>query len=119
MAELKNILYLVAGLILGIGIYWWPLGQFMNECKAIWHLLRNQYSRGKQLNISAGTDLYQVGVASQPLYIAHDKLMEVWHDEGVAWIHSSNGWIRAHVFHVYDLNISNAPVYRACHLYIK
>ena len=111
----------VLGLIVGIGIYYWPLGQFSNEWKALWNLVRYKYPRGTAVIVINGTDLKRVGVATYPNYLDQDKEMKVWHDEGVDWFHTVNGWQRVRVVQVFFDNdsVQPPPVYRICYLDIK
>lgn len=118
--ELKDVVSLVVGtiigLIAGIAVYWLPLGQFWNEWRAIWNLRKN-YKRGDQLTIKAGTDLKPVSSGQAVKSVSVSTRVEVWHDEGVNWHHTANGWKRARIIHVYEANLQGIqPVYKVCHL---
>lgn len=111
---------IILGLVAGIGIYWWPLCQFTNEWKAIFDLICNRYPRGFKLKIKEGTDLVRVGFATYPNLLIQDKEMALWHDEGVGWFHTFDGWKRVRVIQVYDPTENGVPpIYRVCHLNIK
>lgn len=123
--ELKDWILFIAGIVLGfffsIALYWWPLGQFINECKALWNLSRNKFKKGDEIVIKAGTDLKSFDGLSKILFVPSDSKMMIWNDEGVNWFHhSSKGWVRARVLHVCKLNTGSIePVYKACHFDIK
>jgi hypothetical protein len=126
MVTLKDCFYLilgvVIGLIAGIAIYWAPLRQFGNEWKAIWNLVRKRYVRGDSVRIKSGTDLklYESNASNQVTTIIRETTMTIWHDEGVDWLHTSNGWMRVRVLQVYDPTVNGTPpVCRICHLDIS
>lgn len=119
--EIKDLLFLIVGMILGllfgIAIYWFPLRQFKNELVALWNLSRIRYKQGDKIKVKAGVDL-------KPLN-PNDKLattgsniqqMLIWNDEGISWHHTGNGWIRARVIHVARQTEELSPVYKICHL---
>jgi hypothetical protein len=89
------ILGIIVGLIFGVGIYWWPLGQFVNEWKALWNLARHRYKRGDTVTIKIGTDLIRAGVTTYPNLLAQDAEMTIWHDEGVDWFFTSSSCLPA------------------------
>ncbi|MCB9061386.1 MAG: hypothetical protein H6622_07695 [Halobacteriovoraceae bacterium] len=119
--ELKDVLLLVVGLalglLLGIAIYWLPLGQFKNELRALWNLTRKRFRQGDKVRIKSGVDLKPI---DSRLDIAttggNVQDMLVWNDEGISWHHTPNGWIRARVIHVAKESEEISPVYKVSHL---
>lgn len=124
IVTLKDLFYLFFGLILGllfgIGIYWWPLGQLQNELTSLVNLVGKKYPRNSNVLVRSGTELKLVGVASYPNILTSDKEMSIWHDEGVGWFHTNQGWRRARVLQVFDSSFgASLHVYRICHLDLK
>lgn len=121
--ELKDIVSLtigtVIGLLVGVAIYWLPLGQFINEWRSIWHLTHKRYKRGDDIIIRAGTDLTLLG-SQQPTTAAsnQDVVMKFWHDEGIGWYHTASGWKRARILHVFPA-ANTQKIYRTCHWDLK
>lgn len=118
MIEIKDIISLtvgtVIGLLAGIGIYYWPLGQFLNECKALCNLTRKRYCAGDDVTVRAGVDLKPL-LQGNTKTTVRDVVLKVWHDEGVGWYHTRSGWKRARILHVYFPLEQISPVYRVCH----
>lgn len=119
MIEIRDIVSLgigtAVGLLAGIGIYYWPLGQFLNECRALWHLTRKRYRVGDEVTVRAGVDLKPL-VHGETKTTIRNTSLKVWHDEGVGWHHTHSGWKRARILHVYFPSEEISPVYRVCHL---
>jgi len=118
--ELKDWILFVAGIILGfffsIAAYWLPLGQFKNECKALWNL-KKRYQREDVVTVRSGVDMKPINSADAKLSTFNDFKMKVANDEGVGWHHTSHGWVRARILHVYKPDTGNIePLYKVCHL---
>ncbi len=120
MVEIKDIVYLIIGLMLGlyagVALYWLRLGQSVNEWNALTNLNLKSYKQGDAITVKAGTDLKPVNVALPPLTVVNNLSMHVWHDEGIGWHHTSSGWKRARIVHVYQAGDGITNVYKACHL---
>lgn len=118
--ELKDWILFVAGIVIGfffsIAAYWLPLGQFMNECKALWNL-RITYRREDQITIRPGVDMSSLDPSAPKLSTTNNFEMKVANDEGVGWHHTSQGWVRARILHVYRAGTGKIePLYKVCHL---
>lgn len=120
MVEIKDVVSLVVGLVLGvwvgIALYWLPLRQSLNEWKALFHLVCNRYKQGDIVTVSAGTDLKPVDSQLQIATVTSNSTMNVWHDEGVGWHHTHSGWKRARILHVFNQGSGVSTVYKICHL---
>lgn len=117
----KDIFYLVIGLalgfLLGIAAYWLPLRQLGNELRALLNLVKKQYSRNEKVSILPGVALKSLDGALELLPVAHERELIIWHDEGVNWYHTDDGWKRARVLQVFQEN--QTTIFRCCHLDIK
>lgn len=121
--EIKDLCWFVAGIIagflVGVAIYWLPLGQFVNELKALKNLISNKYQRGTEIKISAGAELKTLAGKVATTGMNDNVEMKVFHDEGVNWFHTgSQGWIRARVLQIYSSK-DDSVIYRVCHLDVK
>lgn len=114
----KDIFYLVIGLalgfLLGIAAYWFPLRQFGNELRALFNLVRKSYKRGDKVKICSGTGLKSLDGKLELLPVAEERLLIVWHDEGVGWYHTNHGWKRARILQVFQEH--QTTIYKCCHL---
>lgn len=115
---LEFTLGIIFGFLFGLAIYWLPLGQFLNELKALRNLITQTYPQGKIIKIRAGTDLKPLDATRQPLTGLSDYDVGVWNDLGVDWHYTSAGWVRARILHVYPNPTSDErqDIYIACHL---
>lgn len=118
--ELKDWILFIAGIVVGfffsIAAYWWPLGQFKNECKALWNL-KKKYLRGEIIIVKTEVDLKPINSIEKTLSTFSEFKMQVANDEGVGWHHTSNGWVRGRILHVYKANTGEIePLYKICHL---
>ena len=108
---------IVLGFFFSIAVYWMPLGQFKNECMALCSLLKKKYQREDVVTIRSGVDLKPVNSSYAKLSISNDFKMQVANDEGVGWHHTSRGWVRARILHVYNPDAgSSESLYKVCHL---
>jgi hypothetical protein len=115
--SLQYILNFALGLLAGIAIYWLPLKQFKNEIRALWNLVRRRYKQGDLLKVKPGTEFRPLNSSQSSVLSMQGTTVRVWHDQGVDWIHTSSGWIRARVIHVgLHSGPQMSPVYRVCHL---
>ena len=110
----------VVGFLVGLMIYWMPLGQFINEIKALYNLNKKRYRRGDKIVIASNSDkksLLQPNLISCNYY---DKEYVVFYDRGIDWHFSSKkGWIRARVLSVFDPDDKTGELYNICHIDIK
>lgn len=118
--DLKDWILFVAGIVLGfffsVAVYWLPLGQFMNECRALWSL-RKRYQREDAIVVKPGVDLKPIDPSKETLTTVNNFEMKVANDEGVGWHHTSHGWVRARILHVYRSDIGSiTSLYKICHL---
>ena len=117
----SNLIWLVIGtvigLVAGIAIYWTPLGQLCNEWRALWNLTRKRYRKGDMLTARAGTDMKPLDSKLPTKTVLNNYQLGVWNDEGVGWHHTSSGWQRTRIIHVYDPQQQGIQdVYKICHL---
>lgn len=121
MITLKDIVYfflgIVVGLIAGVALYWLPLGQFCNEWGAVWNLSRKRFNFCDEVSIAQGTELKSTDGA-YCITVQPTSVFQVKHDEGVAWIHISSGWVRARILHVFLVGDPDLRVYKVCHLHL-
>lgn len=119
--ELKDWVLFIAGIIVGfffsIAVYWMPLGQFKNECKALWNLKKKKYLREEIVIVKPGTDLKPINSNEKTLTSFSKFNVQVANDEGVGWHHTSS-WMRARILHAYKANTGEIePQYKICHLF--
>jgi hypothetical protein len=121
--ELKDwflfVLGIIVGLFAGIAIYWLPLSQFLNECKSLINLATKRYPVGTSITVRGGAELKPLdsGTRLGTGFISQNVNMKVWHDEGIGWFHTSSGWSRSRILHVYFPSEGGIQlVYKICHL---
>lgn len=114
---MKDYVFLILGLILGLffglAIYWLPLGQFFNECGAIWSLACRRTTPNQKIKIGPGD--YRCSIPAYPMTISNTSIAYVWRDEGVTWFFSSKGWVRRRVLHIYFNPNNIGTTYLASH----
>lgn len=128
--QIKDFVFLIVGLIIGvpvgiwigIALYWCPLGQFLNEQRALWNLVFKRYRRGDSVTVRAGAELNPVNPVKMSKRTENDCQMVVCGDEGIGWHHTGEGWKRSRILHVCfanDTSMGGLPViYKACHFYV-
>lgn len=117
----QNILWVLAGFGFGVAVYWWRVGQFINEFKSLYSLFRRKYKRGDEFNLKPGVDIKSLD-GSEERTTTGEVAMIFGYERGVDWFFcSSKGLIRSRVIYAFRKgDQSEFPKYFAIsHTYVK
>ncbi len=82
----------------------------------MWNL-KKKFHREDIVIIRSGVDLKPINPTDAKLTTFNDFKMKVANDEGIGWHHTSTGWVRARILHVYKPDTGSIePLYKVCHL---